>query len=306
MQTKSLFATIVAGTVATGLMLGCQSDTKTASQGQANKDQHDDHDHHDHGHAEHGPHHGELIPIGNHKYHAEVVIDSADGKVTVYMLDDSVEEAVSVADQEPRMVIPLEGKTKEYRFTSAPQADDAEGVTTRFELLDKTLADALSGKAKSGAKFSVEIDGKVQTGGFEQCQHHHHGDDEDDEFDHVLVWRQKDIELAGHIIQLGHHGMVIHAGEAVEPAVTISHSGNPVGEAKVFATLVDDDGETVLVEEQAMKFKSATEDEAAHYAGGELDVPAETGQVVIRYRIQLPEGAGEADYDVRVNTESDE
>jgi hypothetical protein len=146
----------------------------------------------------------------------------------------------------------------------------------------------------------------MQTGGFEECHHHHHGHDEDDESDHLLVWRQKDIELADHTIQLGHHGMVIHAGEAVEPAVTISHEGKPVGEATVFATLVADDGETVLVEEKAMAFESATEDEPAHYAGGELDVPAETGRVVIRYRIQLAEGAGEASYDVRVNTESDE
>ena len=296
----AIFATILS----TSLLLGCKTETKSAAGDQAKKDAHDDHDH-DHDHALHGPHGGELIAFDGHKYHTEIVINPKEGKVTLYMLDGSAEQSLSVANQEPVLELPIDGESKEFTFVSVPQADDDEGVTSRFELVDETLATALRGAAAAKSTFSVEINGKRRTGKYEGCGHHHHGLEDDGSHD-ILVWRQKDIELAGHMLQLGHHGMVIHAGEKVEPAAIVSRDGETIGEAKVFATLVADDGETVLVEETAMVFEPKTEEEPAHHAGGHLEVPAEVEQVVIRYRIELPDGAGEETYDVRVNTESDE
>jgi hypothetical protein len=48
-------------------------------------------------------------------------------------------------------------------------------------------------------------------------------------------------------IKLGHHGKHLHAGQEVEPAVSITRNGKGVSDAKVFNSLLSADGKTVLV-----------------------------------------------------------
>ena len=124
--------------------------------------------------------------------------------------------------------------------------------------------------------------------------HTHEGGD-------VLFWERPDIEHEGFTIQLGHHGINVHAGHPVEPAVSITRDGADVGDAKVFNSLVTADKTTVLAEEVATVFEPATGREPAHYAQGELDVPENVQRVIIRYRIVLPSDAGEVSYDVPVD-----
>ena len=52
-------------------------------------------------HAEHpteGPHHGDLIELGDEAFHAELVHDESD-TVTIYILDSSAQDEVSIAEE---------------------------------------------------------------------------------------------------------------------------------------------------------------------------------------------------------------
>ena len=126
--------------------------------------------------------------------------------------------------------------------------------------------------------------------------HVHEGDD-------VLFWQREGIEAHGYELRLGHHGINIHAGHRLEPAVSITRSGEPVADAQVFNSLVSRDGQQVLVAEVATVYEPPTAEEEAHYAQGGLDVPEGIVRVTIRYRIVLPDGTGEETYDVSVVVE---
>jgi hypothetical protein len=51
--------------------------------------------HEGHAHPSEGPHHGDLVELGNEEFHAEVVHGDA-GSVTVYILDSSAKTAVPI------------------------------------------------------------------------------------------------------------------------------------------------------------------------------------------------------------------
>jgi hypothetical protein len=289
------------------LTIGCGPGTEQSA---AKKD-----DHHHAEHAEHGPRGGELIAIDDGRYHAELLIDAEGDTVTLYMLDGKAEEAITVARQEPVMKVEVDGESQEFRFNAVPTDEDTNDMTSRFEVASGELAAALKTDAKETARLAVEIDGKQLSGEIESHDHHHHHhghghdhghDDDDDESAHLLVWQEKDIELSGHNIQLGHRGLVAHAGEDLEPAVIVERDGDPVDGASAFASLVATDADTVLVEEKSLVLEPASEDEPAHFAGVHLPIPADAKQVVIRYRIELPDGAGAETYNVRVNTETED
>ncbi len=101
---------------------------------------------------------------------------------------------------------------------------------------------------------------------------------------------------------LGHHGKHLHAGEEVEPAVSIMRDGKPVDDAKVFNALLSADGQTVLAEEVATVYEPTTEEEPAHYEQGALAIPKNVKKVVIRFRIVLA-GEEAKTFDVSVNVE---
>lgn len=94
------------------------------------------------------------------------------------------------------------------------------------------------------------IDGKPSQGEFSESDaaaghshsHSHSGDD-------PLVWEGEPKSHAGLVIKLGHHGQHLHAGEEVEPAVSITRDGEAVSDAKVFNALVSANGKTALAEE---------------------------------------------------------
>ena len=107
----------------------------------------------------------------------------------------------------------------------------------------------------------------------------------------------------GFQIRLGHHGTQLHAGHAVEPAVSILHDGMPVSDAQVFNSLVAEDDLLVVAKEVSTVYEPPTADEPAHYAQGALAVPAGIERVVIRYRLLLPSDGGEKTFDVAVDVE---
>lgn len=130
-------------------------------------------------------------------------------------------------------------------------------------------------------------------------EHDHEGDDE-------IFWQRVGLEHGDFTIKLGHHGVHLHEGDAVEPAVSISRGGEAVADAKVFVSLASADGKTVLVEEQPTVYEPNTgdEDEEAHYTQAELDVPHDAKKVLIRYRIVLPGESEDAEFEVPVSVEA--
>lgn len=248
------------------------------------------HGHDEHGHPTEGPHHGVLAELGNEEFHAEVVHDDTTGMVTVYLLDGHAEKSVTTTATE--LVINLKhGDTPEqYNLVALPEDDNPAGQTSRFSLTDKELAGHLD-DAAAAAKLNITINDTPYSGAIpveDHAKHGHvHGGDD------ALVWRKK-LEAHGYQIQLGHHGTDLHAGTKCEPAVSITKNGQDIADARVFNALLGEDGTTELVPENATIYEPATPEEPAHYAQGSLMIPAAIKQVTLRFRIVLPQNAGEA------------
>ncbi|MDH3718321.1 MAG: hypothetical protein OES79_09400, partial [Planctomycetota bacterium] len=265
--------------------------TKTAPDDKGHDDHghddhgHDDHGHddHDHGHGEHGPHGGLLLVSGDHKHHFELVVSHGDGKIIVYPLDGKVTKAAPVAQQTLKFNLKVDDKPQQFEIPSAPQPDDPEGQTSRFELASDELHEALENEAAKDAQLVVSLNDQQVRCKFESfhvCDHHGHDDEPDD----TLLWDPDKQQLADCEIVLGRHGVVIHAGEDLEAAIAIYRGGQSVADAEVFATLLGPNGTTVIAEEASAVFEPATDDEPAHYGQATLAVPDDQEQVIVQYR----------------------
>ncbi len=117
-----------------------------------------------------------------------------------------------------------------------------------------------------------------------------------------LVWPLKEtIVDTGYEIWLGHHGNHFHGGEKIEPAIAITKDGQSVDNAQVFNVLVDADNAESAPNEVQTIYEAATDEEIAHYAQGELAIPAGAKKITIRYRLTLPDLPDEITRDVTVN-----
>lgn len=256
----------------------------------------DSHDHGEGGHAHGaGPHDGTVADWGGGKFHVEFTVDHDKKESVVYILgsDEKTPTPVNSAS------VLLSISEPEFQVELAPQPleGEAEGTSSRFV----GTHDSLSIVREFAGTISAEVDGTPYVGEFKEEAHGHahghaHGADD------ALVWEGKPVEHAGATIQLGHHGQHLHAGEEVEPAVSITRDGKPVSNAKVFNALVSADGETVLAKEVPTIFEPTTEEEPAHYAQGALAIPKDIKQVIIRFRVELA-GEEPKTFDVPVAVE---
>ncbi|MDP7269338.1 MAG: hypothetical protein QF408_14335, partial [Pirellulales bacterium] len=78
----------------TASLAGCPNQATTvprspAEQGDHERGEHEhgDHERGDHEHGAVGPHHGELIELGDGAYHGELLHDRKAGSTTIYILD---------------------------------------------------------------------------------------------------------------------------------------------------------------------------------------------------------------------------
>ncbi|MGE0607954.1 MAG: hypothetical protein AB7O62_12740 [Pirellulales bacterium] len=150
----------------------------TTAHGGDDGDGHAEHGHGEHGHPGHdhpdmGPHHGQLIELGNEEYHAELVHDDEQQTVTIYLLDDHAKGAVSIDAAELTLNLVVDGKPAQFKLQADPQSDDAEGESSRFASSDAALAEALDVEGTSG-RLNVKIGGKSFVGSVD----HHHDDHE--------------------------------------------------------------------------------------------------------------------------------
>lgn len=280
---------------------GAKDDRAATNQGpsagtKAGSDAHATHVHHGV-----GPNGGVVFDLGKH--HAEFTVDHAKNQCMIVVLGVDEKSLVPVAAQDLTLTTK---ETKTADGTTVPSMtiellpqDETDGKATTFIGTNPGLGNVAD---FDGAVLGL-IDGKPSQGEFSESENggghaHSHAHGADD----ALVWKDGPKTHNGLEIKLGHHGQHLHAGETVEPAVSITRDGQPVSDAKVFNSLLSGDKGTVLAEEVATIFEPTTPEEPAHYAQGALAIPKDGKQAVIRFRI-VPADGDEATFDVPIQVE---
>jgi len=230
-----------------------------------------------------GPHGGTLADWGGGTYHVEFTVDHDKKEATVYILgsDEKTPEPI-IAES---VLLTINDPNLQTDLLPVPLESDSDGKSSRFVGTHESLAVV----QEYAGTLSAAVDGTPYAGNFM-------------EVDDSLVWEGEPKEHAGLTIKLGHHSKLLHAGEEVEPAVSITLGGEAVSDAKVFNALFSADGETELAKEVATVYEPTTEEEPAHYAQGALAIPQGVTSVVIRFRV-VPSGADAATFDVPVTVE---
>lgn len=128
-----------------------------------------------HAHPTEGPHGGHLIELGKEEYHAELIHDDATGKVTVFLLDGSVNLPVAIEQPQITINIRHDGEGKQFKLLAVPAAKDAAGSSSRFRIESPELTSCLGLETLQGM-LVVKIAGKQYVG---KLEHHAHGDEEE-------------------------------------------------------------------------------------------------------------------------------
>lgn len=136
----------------------------------------DAHDHH-HLHPTEGPHHGELIELGNENYHAELL--HSDAEVTIYILDGAAKTAVPIDSESIAINLLHDGSPEQYTLEASPVEGDPKGRSSRFVSSDSNLMTRLDEEHQE-FRLVVTIEGKSYNGRFE----HSHADHGDHDHDH--------------------------------------------------------------------------------------------------------------------------
>jgi len=131
-------------------------------------DSHGEHGHDAHGHGGHphpteGPHHGQLIELGNEAYHGEWVRDAATGSITIYILDGQARNEVAIGKDAAVINLFVDGLPQQIRLIPQPSAGNAAGQTSRFKLPDSATATAID-REKGRGELRVMIQGKSYRG----------------------------------------------------------------------------------------------------------------------------------------------
>ena len=158
------------------IVAGCSNDNSTGHEtaGPPNTmDSHDDHA--GHAHPSEGPHHGDLIELGNEEYHAEILHDEDAGTVTIYVLNGAATEQVPIDATEVTINAKHDGKPEQFTLTASPDTNDPQGKSSRFVSKNEELAHHLD---EEGAepRLVLSINGKSYRGTISH-DHDHEGHD---------------------------------------------------------------------------------------------------------------------------------
>jgi hypothetical protein len=155
--------------------------------GKAEKADEHGHDHShgekEHAHSDEGPHGGHIVELGVEDYHAELTHDDDANKVGVYLLGSDAKTAAPIVASEVKITTFEDGQTTQHALAAVPQAGEADGKSSYFELVDESLTKVVSGKSEAKtkkARLGLEIDGKPYVGLIETEAHDHdhdHGHD---------------------------------------------------------------------------------------------------------------------------------
>ena len=142
----------------------------------------------EHDHEHNAPHGGQLIELGDHEYHAEVVMDHDEHKFTVYILDAHAEAAQAIDAKEITLNMTLGDKPEQFKLAAARQKTDPEGKSSRFELVDDELVHEFLEEEDAKGRLNVPIGDKSYVGivahKHDDDHEHEHGDDHDKQDGH--------------------------------------------------------------------------------------------------------------------------
>ena len=158
------------------IVAGCSNDSSTGPETGSPPNTMDSHDDHA-GHARptEGPHHGDLIELGNEEYHAEILHDEDAGTVTIYVLDGAATKQIPIDATEVTINAKHDGKPEQFTLAASPDANDPQGKSSRFVSNDEELAHHLD---EEGAepRLVLSINGKSYRGTISH-DHDHEGHD---------------------------------------------------------------------------------------------------------------------------------
>lgn len=138
-------------------------------------DDHSGHDHDEHAHPSEGPHHGDLVELGNEEYHAEVVHNEEAGTLEIYILDGTATKQVAIDATELTINVSHDGKPEQFVLAAKPDEGDDAGKSSRFVSDDKELAEHLD-EEDTNPRMVVKINGKSYRGEIKH-DHEHEGHD---------------------------------------------------------------------------------------------------------------------------------
>ncbi|MFV0443182.1 MAG: hypothetical protein ACK5Q5_06395 [Planctomycetaceae bacterium] len=174
---NSLWNFCLASGVACGLLLGCQpaSETRTFTD-EDNATVADEHNH-DHAHeGAHGPHEGHIIELGGEDYHAELTMDAAARKLTIYLLQADMKSPLPVDAQSVQVRLKHGDATQEIVLAAQSQASDGEGKASQFQQTEGELPESI--KDAEGLEGEVVVSfGGTQYRGAISHDHDHEGHD---------------------------------------------------------------------------------------------------------------------------------
>ena len=130
---------------------------------------HAGHDHGKHAHPSEGPHHGDLVELGNEEYHGEVVHNEEAGTLVVYILDGAATNQVAIDATELTINVSHDGRPEQFTLTALPDDGDEKGKSSRFVSDDQDLAAHLD-EEDTHLRLVVKINGTTFRG---EIKHDH-------------------------------------------------------------------------------------------------------------------------------------
>jgi hypothetical protein len=132
-------------------------------------------DEHGHAHPSEGPHHGELIELGNEEYHGELVHGHENGEVTIYILDGTARQQVPIDATQLTVNAVLDSEPVQFSLAAEPDEGDPEGKSSRFVSRDEKLSSVLD-EETAEPRLVVTINGKAYRGAIthDHADHEHH------------------------------------------------------------------------------------------------------------------------------------
>lgn len=124
-----------------------------------------------HSHPSEGPHHGDLIELGNEEFHAEMVHDEK--SVTIYLLDAAAKVAVPIEASDLVINLTHDGNPEQFTLSASPDTGDPTGKSSRFVSTDAELASHMEGEW-AGGTLRVTINGKPYRGEIKHDHDHDH------------------------------------------------------------------------------------------------------------------------------------
>ena len=109
-------------------------------------------------HADVPPHGGEVIQLGNHVAHAEVVLVPDTGEVTVHILDGEGRPGKRIAQPSILVDVETSGRAVRLELKAAPLDGETSGDASRFSALSEELL--RTGQARITLRW-VLVDGQT-------------------------------------------------------------------------------------------------------------------------------------------------